>query len=79
MASQIGFVHDVYDWPWRTITNCSGCETGSDRRISASTMEKIAVLAPIPSASERMAMSETKGVARSERKALRRSVTRAVR
>src|SRR4051812_6012593 len=58
-----------------TTARRSGFATGNDRRIRLSTREKIAVFAPMPSASERMATAVTIGVARRERTARRRSCT----
>jgi hypothetical protein len=76
-CSHCGFVHDVRNPPSengvRITLRRSACSTGNDFRISASTIEKIAVLAPIPSARERMAMPVTKGVESSERTAWRRA------
>ncbi len=51
----------------------SGSCTGRGRKSVASISEKIAVFAPMPSASERMAAADTSGVARSARTASRRS------
>ena len=77
----MGLVHDVMPrvaasfapGSSESITNCPGSFTGSARRIKLSTSEKIAVLAPMPRASERMATMETTGVARKARKARRMS------
>src|SRR6266481_5575475 len=51
----------------------SGALTGSERSITLLTSEKIAVVAPMPRASESAAMTEATGVARNVRKAKRRS------
>ena len=63
IASQIGFVHDDRLGSWPTITRRCGSRTGSDRSSRLSRIENIAVLAPIPSASDRMATAETIGAA----------------
>jgi hypothetical protein len=56
------------------VTSCSGCITpGSARKTRLSIKEKIAVLAPIPNARDRIATVVTSGVERSERKARRKS------
>src|SRR2546426_12351862 len=55
------------------VTRRCGSATGSVRRSMLLTREKIAVLAPIPRASERAATPQTIGVARSARRARRRS------
>src|SRR5262245_16643710 len=52
----------------------AGSATGSARRIRLFTSEKIAVLAPMPSASESTATIETIGVARRARTARRKSL-----
>src|SRR5262249_7683238 len=56
-----------------TVTSRSGSATGSGRSMRALKREKIAVFAPIPSASETSATPETIGVARKARSASRRS------
>src|SRR5258707_4373517 len=56
-----------------TSASCWGSATGNVRSSRLLTMEKMAVLAPMPSASDRIATSETTGVARSERNARRMS------
>ena len=58
--------------PTATSRSCSS--NGSPRRTTASTTEKIAVVAPMPSVSTRSATSVNPGVARSARTASRRSV-----
>ena len=55
------------------ITSCSGCTTGSRRSINWSMSVKIAVLAPIPSASEATATRVKSGLRRKLRRANRRS------
>jgi hypothetical protein len=57
----------------RSMTSWCGSLTGSVRRNRLSRIEKMAVFAPIPSASDRIAMSDTTGVDLSERTASRRS------
>ena len=54
-------------------TNCFGCFTGSFRSRSASITLKMAVLAPIPRASERMATPVKAGLRRNIRNANRKS------
>ena len=74
ICSQIGFVHDIRRAPLSsTMASCCGASTGSVRRIRLLRIEKIAVFAPIPRASDRRAMAVTMGVARSARAASRRS------
>jgi hypothetical protein len=51
---------DVADW-LRTATSRSGRSTGNGRNTTALTTLKIAVVAPMPSASVRMAVSENDG------------------
>ncbi len=81
ICSQIGFVHDrrpvplLITVPSVIIASCCGALTGSARSSRLLTSEKIAVLAPMPSASDSTATRETTGVARSARKARRRSCT----
>ena len=58
-----------------TTTRRSGSGTGSVRSRRLLTREKIAVLAPMPRASDRIAMPVTTGAARSTRTATRRSCT----
>ncbi len=57
------------------ITNCSGALTGSSRSNNWSRSVKIAVLAPIPNASESTATVVNKGLRRRLRSAYRRSDT----
>jgi hypothetical protein len=54
-------------------TSCSGRSTGSARRSRLSTTEKIAVLAPIPNASDRITTMLMTGVARNARTLERKS------
>ena len=68
-CSQIGLVQEP---PSRT-TSCCGSRTGSDLRIRLLRIEKSAVLAPMPSASDSTAIVVTRGVARSDRQASRQS------
>jgi hypothetical protein len=63
ISSQIGFVHE----PSLTRTSAPGSRTGSARRIRLSTSVKIAVFAPIPSASEATATNVNPGLRRSTR------------
>jgi hypothetical protein len=63
MASQIGLVQ----LPAATTTSSPGRSTGSDRSSRASTSEKIAVLAPMPSPIESSAAITRPGLLRSER------------
>ena len=51
----------------RTSTSSCGIATGSVRRRTASTSWKIAVLAPVPSASVRIATAANGGLRRSSR------------
>ena len=53
--------------------SCSGSATGSERSIRLLTSEKIAVFAPMPSASDSTAAMATTGVAISPRSASRMS------
>src|SRR5262249_14342125 len=71
-----GFVNDARVGFSITCTTRSGSCTGRLRSSSALTSEKMAVLAPIPSASDRIATAETTGEARNARAASRRSVMR---
>src|ERR671931_2630274 len=57
-------------------TRRSGALTGSGRNSSALTGEKIAVLAPMPSAIDRIATALTMGAVTSDRQARRRSCLR---
>src|SRR5439155_556051 len=57
----------------QTMTNCSGFLTGSRRSINWSIKVKMAVLAPIPNASEATATSVNKGLRRKFRSAIRTS------
>ena len=81
ICSQIGFVHDrrpvplLITVPSVISASCCGALTGSARSSRLLTSEKIAVLAPMPSASDSAATRETTGVARSARTARRRSCT----
>ena len=59
--------------PSFSITRRCGSRTGRVRNITLSSSEKIAVFAPMPSASDRMATADTTGVARNERSASRKS------
>ena len=58
---------------WNSITNCSGSFTGSFRSRIWSISVKIAVLAPIPRASDKMATAANSGLRRRPRRARRRS------
>src|ERR1051326_6512224 len=75
--SQIAYVHEspLRFVPLTLVTSArrDGSATGSDRSSRPLTMEKMAVLAPMPSASGRIATIETTGVARSDRTARRMS------
>ncbi len=53
---------------WLKRTNSSGWWTGSSRSVSTSSTEKIAVLVPIPTASERTATAVNAGLLRSIRR-----------
>ena len=55
------------------MTSCSGCATGSRRSINWSISVKMAVLAPMPSASEDTATRVNSGLRRKLRSAKRRS------
>ena len=70
-CSQMGLVH-----PPSSQTSCWGSRTGSDFKIRLLRIEKSAVLAPMPSASERTAIAVTIGVARSDRQASRQSIVK---
>jgi len=59
---------------WYSITSCSGCDTGSLRSSIWSIRVKIAVLAPMPRASERIATLAKSGLRRSPRSASRMSL-----
>ena len=76
MLSQIANVQDEapvgVSASLTTASRC-GSTTGSERSSSALMSEKMAVLAPMPSASDKAATIETMGVARSERTARRTS------
>src|SRR5438552_19120372 len=77
IPSQTGYGYALLgDPPPDTIASRCGSRTGNARRTSVSTSEKIAVLAPMPSASDRTAIAVTTGVAHSERIASFRSCTR---
>ena len=58
---------------WYSITSCSGAVTGSLRSSIWSMRVNIAVLAPMPSASDRIATVAKRGFRRSPRRASRRS------
>ncbi len=64
IASQIGFVQE----PSFRRTSWPGSRTGSARRSRLSTSVKIAVFAPIPSASEAIATNVKPGLLRSMRR-----------
>src|SRR3989442_2860104 len=78
-SCQIGNVND--DWPAESAlppfrsASCCGSLTGSERSSKLFTSEKIAVLAPMPSASDRTATMVTTGVPASWRMATRMSCT----
>ena len=62
MASQMRVRPTTFGWAvGPQITRRCGSRTGSDRSSRLSRIENIAVLAPIPSASDRMATAETIG------------------
>ncbi len=68
----MGFVQLVLPLgSWPTMTRRCGSLTGRDRSSRLSRIENIAVFAPIPSASDRIATAETTGAALMARKALR--------
>ena len=58
---------------WSSMTSCSGCWTGSIRSSTWSINVKMAVLAPMPSASDRIATHAKTGLLRSVRTASRMS------
>ena len=57
----------------RSSTSSSGFLTGMARRSTSLTSAKIAVFAPMPSASDRIATAANPGLSRSRRAAYRRS------
>ncbi len=63
----------MFEPRWKSITSSSGALTGSLRSRTWSIRVKIAVLAPIPRASDRMATMAKSGLRRSPRSARRRS------
>src|SRR5687768_2364221 len=69
----MGLVHEVRPSPISTIASSCGRSTGSVRRVRLSRMEKMAVLAPMPSPRDRIATAVTTGVAASDRQASLRS------
>ena len=64
IASHSGFENDARPGSRSTCTSAAGSRTGSSRRIRPLTIEKIAVLAPIPSASDKSATSASVGCRR---------------
>src|SRR5262245_53133460 len=63
----------MFEPRWYSITSCSGAATGSLRNRIWSISVKMAVLAPMPRASERIATAAKSGLRRSPRIARRRS------